>query len=56
MLRKLSVSSLFPSPNSLNCVYCSTNPALMIPVGIATIPTPRKVMQILKNLPSGVIG
>ena len=51
------ISLSFPcSPICLNCVYCSTNPALMIPVGIATIPTPRKVMQIEKNLPIGVIG
>ena len=41
---------ILPRVSELDCmsVYCSTKPAEMIPVGMATTPTPRKAMQIAK--------
>ena len=36
--------------------YWSTKPAEMIPVGMATMPTPRKVMTMPKILPAVVMG
>ena len=36
--------------------YWSTKPAEMIPVGMATMPTPRKVMTMPKTLPAVVMG
>ena len=36
--------------------YWSTKPAEMIPVGIATMPTPRKVIKMPKILPRVVMG
>ncbi len=36
--------------------YWSTKPAEMIPVGMATMPTPRKAMPMPKSLPRVVMG
>ena len=36
--------------------YWSTKPAEMIPVGLATMPTPRKVTTLPKILPRVVLG
>ena len=36
--------------------HCSTNPAEIIPVGMATMPTPRKAMKMLNTLPRVVMG
>ena len=51
------MSSSWPySPRRFNRVYCSTKPAEMIPVGMATMPTPRKAMTMPISFPSVVMG
>ena len=53
---KLISCSLAYSLMRLIREYWSTKPAEMMPVGMATMPTPRKVMQMPKNCPMGVTG
>ena len=43
-------------PLALSFWYCSTKPAEIIPVGIATTPTPRKAITIPRNWPPAVTG
>ena len=56
ILMKWMSASLAYSLSRLTREYWSTKPAEMMPVGMATMPTPRKVMTMLNTLPVSVMG
>lgn len=55
LIKWMSVSLAY-SLSRLIREYWSTKPADMIPVGMATMPTPRKAIQMPKSLPIVVMG